>query len=429
MFSERLEKLIQSSLQDGILTDQEKAAIIKRAKAEGEDIDEVEIYIDSLLQKRQKELNNSEDTIMANNLIPEELNTLIQEYLTDGVLTDKERSVILNKAEKMGLDRDEIDLYLDAQVQKIDQQTDAAARRQRGKTCPYCGGSIPQLTDKCPHCGENVTPEASSELQEIFDNLEEALVDFKSGKDLAKSKATVERFMRKAKMYYGNNPKIQKLLEEVEMESAKAEKVAKANARKNTFVKILTYNWKITAVVVAVLLASIIWGVNRLNRLINGPDLTSDATACTKAIREALNNNDIETAVTLWKGFDSPRDLGYEEDDIARACIKHGDIDKALGITGKRDPANAFDDDKPIFAEIENAYLEKGEYDKAIGVWDRSGWCAKDNYRILCTCIDKMRSEKSPTELKYFIDRYLSLFYDEDRNDYKSRLYEYAGIK
>lgn len=194
---------------------------------------------------------------MANNLIPEELNALIQQYLTDGVLTDKERQVILNKAEKMGLDRDEIDLYLDAEVQKIDQQTDAAVRKQKGKTCPFCGGSVPQLTDKCPHCGENITPEASSELQEIFDNLEEALVDFKSGKDIAKSKATVERFMRKAKMYYGNNPKIQKLLAEVEMESAKAEKVAKANARKNTFVKILTYNWKITAAVILAVLIGI----------------------------------------------------------------------------------------------------------------------------------------------------------------------------
>ena len=40
-----------------------------------------------------------------------------------------------------------------------------------------------------------------------------------------------------------------------------------------------------------------------------------------------------------------------------------------------------------------------------------------------------MRSEKSPTELKHFIDRYLSLFDDEDRNDYRSKLYEYAGIK
>ena len=194
---------------------------------------------------------------MANILIPEELKALIQQYLTDGVLTDKERQVILNKAEKMGLDRDEIDLYLDAEVQKIDQQTDAAVRKQKGKTCPFCGGSVPQLTDKCPHCGENITPEASKELQEILDNLEEALVDFKSGKDIAKSKATVERFMRKAKMYYGNNPKIQKLLEEVEMESAKAEKVAKANARKNTFVKILTYNWKITAAVILAVLIGI----------------------------------------------------------------------------------------------------------------------------------------------------------------------------
>ena len=35
---------------------------------------------------------------MANNLIPEELQALIQQYLTDGVLTDKERQVILRKA-------------------------------------------------------------------------------------------------------------------------------------------------------------------------------------------------------------------------------------------------------------------------------------------------------------------------------------------
>ncbi len=177
------------------------------------------------------------------NLIPEELNTLIQEYLTDGVLTDKERQVILNKAVKMGLDFDEIDLYLDAQVQKIDQQTDAAARKMKGKTCPYCGGSIPILTDKCPHCGENISPEASKELQEIFDTLEEALVDLKSGKDISLSKATIERFARKAKMYYGNNPKIQKLLEEVEDETIAAEKKAKSESRKKLAGKIISNKW------------------------------------------------------------------------------------------------------------------------------------------------------------------------------------------
>ena len=37
---------------------------------------------------------------MANKLIPEKLQTLIQQYLTDGVLTDKERQVILDESIK-----------------------------------------------------------------------------------------------------------------------------------------------------------------------------------------------------------------------------------------------------------------------------------------------------------------------------------------
>ena len=181
---------------------------------------------------------------MANNFIPEELEALIQQYLTDGVLTDKERQVILNKAEKMGLDRDEIDLYLDAEVQKIDQQTDAAVRKQKGKTCPFCGGSVPQLTDKCPHCSENITPEASTELQEILDNLEEALVDLKTAKDVKKSKAVIERYFRKAKTYYGSNPKVQKLLAELEIETINAEKSAKRKKTSDSVKNICKHLWK-----------------------------------------------------------------------------------------------------------------------------------------------------------------------------------------
>ena len=180
---------------------------------------------------------------MAKQLIPEELRALIDQYLSDGVLTDKERAVILKKAEGMGLDRDEIDLYLDAEVHKIDQAIDAAVRKQKGKTCPYCGGSVPQLTDKCPHCGEYITAQASEELQEIFDTLEEALVDMKAGKDISRSKATVERYARKAKMYYGSNPKIQKLLGEVESEMADAERKAKSKAKKEGIVGVVTNKW------------------------------------------------------------------------------------------------------------------------------------------------------------------------------------------
>ena len=55
MFSKEMEALIEATLQDGVLTDQEKAVLVKRAQKEGIDVDELDVYIQSLLQKRQQE--------------------------------------------------------------------------------------------------------------------------------------------------------------------------------------------------------------------------------------------------------------------------------------------------------------------------------------------------------------------------------------
>ena len=173
------------------------------------------------------------------NARPQDLDDLIREYLTDGIISSKERAVLLHKAEQMGIDLDEMDLYIDAQQQKADQQVEIAASKRRGKTCPYCGGSIPDLTDKCPHCGESITAEASSDLEDILEHLETALVNFKSGEDVKKNKAEVERYVRKAKMYFGNNPKIQRLVEEIEAEAKNAEAAAKKSERKKTLVGIM----------------------------------------------------------------------------------------------------------------------------------------------------------------------------------------------
>ena len=180
---------------------------------------------------------------MAKQLIPEELQALIDQYLTDGVLTDKERAVILKKAEGMGLDRDEIDLYLDAEMQKIDQATDAAVRRQKGKQCPHCGAYVSQMTDKCPECGQYITPEATKELEEILDNLEEALVNMKARKDVERSKATVERYARKARMYYSNHPKIKILLAEVEAEMDATVKRIKSQERNDNIKSFFKNPW------------------------------------------------------------------------------------------------------------------------------------------------------------------------------------------
>jgi hypothetical protein len=53
VFSARLEALISSALQDGVLTEQEKAILKKRAEKEGEDWDEVEMILNARLAERQ----------------------------------------------------------------------------------------------------------------------------------------------------------------------------------------------------------------------------------------------------------------------------------------------------------------------------------------------------------------------------------------
>ena len=275
---------------------------------------------------------------MAKQIIPEELDALIQEYLTDGVLTDKERKVILNKAVNMGLDYDEIDLYLDAQEQKVEQSIDAAARKQKGKVCPFCGKPVPQLAEKCPECGETLTAEASSELQEILDKLEDSLVDFKSGKDVEESKAKVERYIRKAKMYYGSNPKIQKLLAEVETETVNAEKRAKAAARNKTITSILTYNKKLTATVVIVLLILIGWalfgpGLPKSDDEIIA-DLSEQVTSLVKD-GELDKANDLLVNVTILESIrDHGTSLVVDKYDgiyykVISAYVKAGDLDAA----------------------------------------------------------------------------------------------------
>lgn len=364
---------------------------------------------------------------MAKQLIPEELDQLIQEYLTDGVLTDKERQVILRKAEGMGLDRDEIDLYLDAQVQKIDQATDAAVRKQKGKQCPYCGGSVPQLTEKCPHCGENITAEASNELQEIFDNLEDALVSLKSGKDVHASKATVERFARKAKMYFGNNPKIQILLAEIEVETANAEKKGKTIARNQTIANLLKKYWYVLLAIIVAIVAVCIW---------SRPDVKNDPKACIEAVKGALGNKNLEEAAGYCKAFVNEHPL--KADDIAtafsmtaNAFVEDGKYEEAISLVdGVYDIETvAFNVRKDICSKC----IEKGDFDKAenYGNFRYDGYARYFDY--MCQCIDYMKSHnESLQKIKLFIDRKINTpdpkYGEWDPKTYPAKLYDYAGL-
>lgn len=117
MFSKELENLIQATLEDGVLEDYEKAALVKRATAEGVDLTELEIYINSILQKRKREHDQAED----------------------------------------------------AKQEKIDQKKKEAF----GRVCPNCGRQVPPMTLKC-ECGYEFTNQnTASSVQILASKLED----------------------------------------------------------------------------------------------------------------------------------------------------------------------------------------------------------------------------------------------------------------
>ena len=54
MYSKEMEALIEATLADGKITEKEKEALVRRAENEGIDLTELEVYIDSILQKRSQ---------------------------------------------------------------------------------------------------------------------------------------------------------------------------------------------------------------------------------------------------------------------------------------------------------------------------------------------------------------------------------------
>lgn len=70
----------------------------------------------------------------------------------------------------------------------------------------------------------------------------------------------MERYARKARMHYGNNSKIQRLLDEVEAESEAAETEAKKNAKKKFWLNIIEKNKKFVLIAIAAIpLFGFIW--------------------------------------------------------------------------------------------------------------------------------------------------------------------------
>ena len=116
----------------------------------------------------------------------EELETLIDAALADGVLTEKEKQVLFKKAQAMGVDLDEFEMVLDARLVKLKKAeqektaTSAPKSNKLGdvKKCPACGAMVQSYQGSCPECGyafENL--DANSSSQRLSDAIDKVILE------------------------------------------------------------------------------------------------------------------------------------------------------------------------------------------------------------------------------------------------------------
>ena len=84
-----------------------------------------------------------------------ELQQLIEASLVDGVLTDQERAVIRKRAQLDGVDPDEVDVLIEAELQRIRQKQEETMAKVR--KCPHCGSLLTGSNGTCPGCGKDVS--------------------------------------------------------------------------------------------------------------------------------------------------------------------------------------------------------------------------------------------------------------------------------
>ena len=124
---------------------------------------------------------------------PSELEQFIDITLEDGVLSDKELSVLYKKAAKYDIDPDELDIVLESRLKKIKSigkavtneanQSRVPKKTKGPKKCPACGATLldPDIV-YCPDCGYKVV-NIAKDIQEELDSVERVKIEKKKGSE------------------------------------------------------------------------------------------------------------------------------------------------------------------------------------------------------------------------------------------------------
>lgn len=112
-------------------------------------------------------------------MLTPELEQLIKYALEDGVLTDKERSILMRKAQEAGADLDEFEMILDAKLHEVQKAASSVAPKRSSnkhgevRKCPACGAMVSEFTTRCTECGfEFSNVEANRSANTLFEKLQ-----------------------------------------------------------------------------------------------------------------------------------------------------------------------------------------------------------------------------------------------------------------
>lgn len=107
-----------------------------------------------------------------------QLEKLVDMALEDGVITEKEKTILVKRAKSLGVDLDEFEMYLDSRLASLSNtQKTTPSQKKFGELlkCPSCGASVPSFTIICKDCGfefRNIS--VNSSVKELSEKLEHA---------------------------------------------------------------------------------------------------------------------------------------------------------------------------------------------------------------------------------------------------------------
>ena len=123
-------------------------------------------------QGKKTQANN-----VSSNLYDATIEQLISCALIDGELSEKEKQVLLKRAEAQGIDLDEFEMVLNARLMELrkEKRTTSAPKSDKlGETrkCPNCGAVVQSYQGKCHECGyEFEGLEANISSKKLAENL------------------------------------------------------------------------------------------------------------------------------------------------------------------------------------------------------------------------------------------------------------------